>query len=601
MLAGPMTATIAICLAAVAIGAAAGLFAQLGSRARSAARNFGTAAMIFVAALELLPEAMAAGGAVVLLGFGVGVVIPDVVTRLTTRITHSTAGDEAAFWGLVVHQALEGLAIGAQRDAGPGLALAVAGHTMPLTMLAIGSLVARHGRKAAMIRGSVLMLVTGAGLALGGAVAPGPGFATASAWVGAVTVGLLVHTVVHGDDAGEPRRNRFADVIAAAAGVAVVWGLGHEDAHGEHAQIHRLLHALWDLTLETAPMLLIGLLLGAILQQWGERVSILRARPGESAPRSAIRGVVVGAPLPICSCGVLPMAEGLRRSGAAPATVVAFLIATPELGPETLMLTARFFGWEYAIVRVAAALVVALIAGVFAARWAGSGTREAIEEPRPTELPSSWRRTLDTFFELLLHVGPWTVVGVLLAAYLEVFLPERLSPDIVWSYLAITLVSLPAYVCAASATPLAAVLAAKGVSVGAVLVGLLLGPAANVATVWALRGAYGGKFAFRVLGVVCISAVAIGVAVDASPLPVDVSVRSGTHAHSDWSLWATALLGLAVAWQVLREGPVGWLRAVVGHDHDHGHGDGHAHHHGHHHRGHEHSHDHGAQSGPPAH
>ena len=110
-------------------------------------------------------------------------------------------------------------------------------------------------------------------------------------------------------------------------------------------------------------MLVLGLVLGAILQVIGARIPS-RFFSGGTLFRQAVRGVAVGAPMPLCACGVLPVAESLRKRGAGPALVIGFLIATPELGPETFTLTLRFMGGPYAAARIFAALALALAAGV---------------------------------------------------------------------------------------------------------------------------------------------------------------------------------------------------------------------------------------------
>jgi uncharacterized protein len=163
------------------------------------------------------------------------------------------------------------------------------------------------------------------------------------------------------------------------------------------------------------------------------------------------------------------------------------------------------------------------------------------------------------------------------AAYFTISFPaDGLAPlaarglDIV----AVALVAVPAYVCPAAATPIAAVLVAKGMSPGAVLVGLLLGPASNVATIAMLVRAYGSRATAIGLAALAILACALGFAVNAIAVPVDLPTR---HEHGAIA-WASLLvLVAALATQLWRWGLGPWLEILDagahldGHDHDHDH------------------------------
>src|SRR5690606_13077070 len=162
------------------------------------------------------------------------------------------------------------------------------------------------------------------------------------------------------------------------------------------------------------------------------------------------------------------------------------------------------------------------------------------------------RRFFASFDELLVHIAPWTAVGLVAAAYVQATLGEgSLTAFGVYGldFLVVTLIAVPSYVCAAAATPLAAVLLAKGMSPGAVLVGLLLGPATNVATIGFLRASYGLRAAVVGVGALVAGAWAIALAVNASGLAVAPAALVPT-AHEQ-SL-ATYALTLALGALLLR-------------------------------------------------
>ncbi len=340
-------------------------------------------------------------------------------------------------------------------------------------------------------------------------------------------------------------------------------------------------------------MLLLGLGLGALLQLLGSKIP-QRFLTSGGALRQALRGVAVGAPLPLCACGVLPVAESLRKRGAGPALVIAFLVATPELGPETLTLTLRFMGGPYAVVRVAAALLLAVLAGLLFSRLVRLRVEPGdVAEVKPPAPPTRGAavRVLGHFDELLLHVGPWAFVGLWAAAFVQVSLPEGSLAQTTAGGLDIWLVAavaMPAYVCAASATPIAAVLLLKGISPGAVLVGLLLGPATNVATVGVLKKAYGGRSVLLGVSGIALATIAMGYGVNALQIPITLPEQlDGQHGHGALAWGSAVVLALALARQMWKWGVGPWLEILGGHHH---HGDGHDHGHGH---DHSHGHDHG--------
>src|SRR5690606_9505321 len=142
---------------------------------------------------------------------------------------------------------------------------------------------------------------------------------------------------------------RLWDLLAGSLGIFVSF-LGR-DAHGagdhDHDVFGHFEHALLDFAVETGPLLILGLGAGSLLATWGAKIPASFFR-SSGAAWDAARGTVMGAPLPLCSCSVLPISAARRGRGAAPAFVVAFLIATPELAVEPFALSVRFLGSELA-------------------------------------------------------------------------------------------------------------------------------------------------------------------------------------------------------------------------------------------------------------
>jgi uncharacterized protein len=585
-----------VSIGSVAGGAALVLAGSRSQRFLEPVRTFALVAAGVVVLTQLLPAAMAEIGFWALGVFAVALVAPAgferIVRHRAERGGSVASGGRDPSWiavelgyiGLLWHKLADGMALGlfgglgTAGDVDLGVLVAIAAHTVPITGVLVLAYADRYGVGHAVARALGLAAAACVGVFIVGAT-PARMMALWEPWILAVASGLLLHVIGHDWHAEVPRdlRGRLADMVAIASGVGLALlaaapghGHGHGDSGtGEGDVRSAIFGALGELTLETAPVLLVGLAIGALLQTYGGRLST-RWLQGGSSLRQAFRGAVVGAPLPICACGVLPLAESLRGRGGGPALVVAFLLATPELGVESFALTARFLGWPFAFLRLGAAVTVAMLAAL-AVAWAvrrESGREESVEPVAGgSEQPETWRQVLENFDELLHHVGPFTLIGLILAAYTQAILPEGAMGAWGGSGLdifVVSLVAVPSYVCAAAATPLAAVLIGKGFSSGAVLAGLLLGPATNLATVGFLRHAFGAKAAWVGLGALLLAVWAFALGANLLGLNAQVSdVAIGAeHGHGVLTLVATAVLGAMLLRVIWRSGLRTWLATL---------------------------------------
>jgi hypothetical protein len=269
---------------------------------------------------------------------------------------------------------------------------------------------------------------------------------------------------------------------------------------------------------------------------------------------------------------------------------VAFLIATPELGVETFALSVRFLGWPFAVLRLAGALSIAIVAGVVVARVVGgslaTGAAGVDSEP-PSVSGGALKRTLVAFDELLDHIGAWMVMGLLAASVVEALIPTSAFATIDHPLLelaVVTLIAVPSYVCAPSATPLAAVLIAKGLSPGAVLVGLLLGPATNLATLAFLRSTFGRRATLLALSAVVALSWLLALATNRYLPAIDVHAHAvvSHERHGVLAIASGALLGLLLLRGIWLGGARRWLASLgdIGEGHEH---------HGHEHHAHDHA------------
>ena len=271
-----------------------------------------------------------------------------------------------------------------------------------------------------------------------------------------------------------------------------------------------ILFATWDMYLDAALWLVVGIIAAGVIHVWLPEGLLGKWLGGEGL-FPVVKAAFVGAPLPLCSCGVLPAAVGLRKDGASQGATVSFLIATPETGPDSVALSYALLGPVMAIVRPVAAIISAIVSGLLTVVLV-RGTPDSVPEPLQSaccgttccgeEVAISenklWSSLRYGFVEILDDIALWLVAGLALAGVLTALV----EPQSIASYgsglgamLAMVVVGIPIYVCATASTPIAAGLIAVGVSPGAALVFLLVGPATNIATL----GVVGKDLGMRVL------------------------------------------------------------------------------------------------------
>ncbi len=275
---------------------------------------------------------------------------------------------------------------------------------------------------------------------------------------------------------------------------------------------------------EMAPYLLLGFLVAGILYAFVPRGFYRRhlSRPGAWA---VIKAALIGVPLPLCSCGVLPTAVSLRRNGASRGASTSFLIATPQTGVDSIAATYSLLGLAFAVIRPVAALLTAFVGGMLVNRQ-DRGEAEACEAEVDTiDAPSSdsfLGKLRDAFrygfIEMVQNIGKWLVIGLVIAAAITVFIPDGFFTFFagypLLAMIAVVVIAVPMYVCSTGSIPIALSLMLKGLSPGAAFVLLMAGPAANFASIMIVGKSLGKKAASIYLGTIVVGAIAIGICID---------------------------------------------------------------------------------------
>lgn len=326
-----------------------------------------------------------------------------------------------------------------------------------------------------------------------------------------------------------------------------------------------ILPAIWSILCESAVFILVGFLLAGLMDAALTTARVVPLLSGRRA-RSVLWATLIGLPLPLCSCGVLPAALTLRRRGASRGAVVSFLISTPETSVTSVLLTYALLGPVMAVFRPLAACITAVAAGLIenalsaengSADLASKGAahtsslggltlpiagQAATMEPscctrgetslsstRAGSLPQRLAQGMDfAFVRLFDDIFAWVLVGIAAAAVIQVWLPpdalQRIAGGPLQSSLLMVLIGVPLYVCAEASTPVAAVLIAQGLNPGAALVFLLVGPATNIGSLGVLRRELGTRSVAAYLVTIIIIALFMG------------GVLNDLLANAEWNL-----------------------------------------------------------------
>ncbi len=546
----------------------------------------------------------------------VGFTLPNLAERLFrfgVQQTH-TAVLLLALVGVAIHSALDGSAL-AQSDANPSslIGYGVVLHQLPVSLM-VWWVLSDRPRAVTWFVLSLMALTT-----LVGYFAEPTIFAVlpdrAGVWFEAVVGGSLLHVIAHpahshahdhahdeahgharapapahahdhGHDHDHDHDHRSPDPVDAEHdeirldaqtrvpnGIGALLGIAllvvlhmSQNGHGD-ASLRTVWASFEGLAMESAPALLVAYLMAGLVHAFVAPGKLAWLNRGSSV-RQGLSGMALGLPLPICSCGVVPLYEGLVKQGVSTAAAVAFLIATPELGIDAVLMSVPLLGAPFTIVRVAAAATVALVVALVMARLAAP--RAAVRalplaEPVVTTSMSSRLQTAmrTGFADMVDHTAPWILVGLIIAALLGPLMQgswmTRLPGGV--DVLLFAAIGLPLYVCASASTPLVAVLVAAGVSPGAGLALLITGPATNMATIGILSRLHGQRFAYTFAGAMIVAAVVIGLLVNAVLPAASLPTLSQASLETTSPLELFSVLALAALYaaSVLRRGARGFL------------------------------------------
>ncbi len=279
--------------------------------------------------------------------------------------------------------------------------------------------------------------------------------------------------------------------------------------------------------------IIVGLFFAGILKQLIPD-DFISKNLGKDSTTSVIKATIFGIPLPVCSCSVIPIAQGLKKEGASKGAVQSFLISTPITGVDSILATFSFFGLIFTIFRIISSVIIAIIVGLIqnfvenknseevtktqesSCCSSGSSCCSSKEEVKPQfftttppkEEPSSCCSSTENsssccgsskksgfsikgvftyaYVTLFSDMVKALAVGLILGALFTTFVPKEYSSILfenkILTYFVILLFAIPLYTCATASLPIAAAFMLQGMSAGAAFIFLTAGPATSAVT-----------------------------------------------------------------------------------------------------------------------
>lgn len=329
--------------------------------------------------------------------------------------------------------------------------------------------------------------------------------------------------------------------------------------------LYNIVSEIFFMFMEMSPYLLLGFLLAGLMHEFVPADIYAKYLSGNNM-RSVIYAALLGIPLPLCSCGVIPTAMGIRREGASKGATLSFLIATPQTGVDSIIATYSLMGLPFALVRPLAALATSVFGGALCnvvCKEDGQTVRNTQGDGgMASGKKSLWRRLCGVFHyafsEMIEDIGKWLVIGLAIAGFITASVPDSwfvvFKDNTLYSILFVLLFSIPMYLCATGSIPIAVALMMKGLTPGAALVLLMAGPACSMASILVIDKVLGRKTLCVYLASISLGAIAFAYGIDYL-LPAEWFIpmaNKGAHHCDNVGTWVGYVCAAAFAVMLLK-------------------------------------------------
>jgi len=339
--------------------------------------------------------------------------------------------------------------------------------------------------------------------------------------------------------------------------------------------VYAVAAASWHMLLEASVFILFGLFVGGLLKVFLSPEYVM-SHLGSGRFKPVFKAALFGIPIPLCSCGVLPAAASLKKQGANNGATTAFLVSTPESGVDSVSISWALLDPIMTLFRPLSAFISALVAGAAENLINPPKSAVSVQADKScavdnccdgTTCSSPDHQHHHSITEKLTAGGRYAVnelwsdlavsffIGILLAGIITVLLPDEFFHSYLGggfkSMLLMLVIGVPLYTCATSSTPVAAAFILKGVSPGAALVFLLVGPATNIASIAMLTKLLGKRATVVYLISISIVSVLCGLALDqvyfVLGVSAQVTVGQATEIIPYWLKLTSTVLILALS------------------------------------------------------
>ncbi len=293
---------------------------------------------------------------------------------------------------------------------------------------------------------------------------------------------------------------------------------------------HLFVHYVQELWL----VLLVGFFLSGIFYKFIS-TEIVERHLGEKGLRPILIATVVGAILPVCCLGTLPIAVTLKRKGASMGAVLAFLVATPATSVSALIVCWKLLGLTFTVYIFFAVILIGVVMGIIgngmniepdggiSANAGGDCCRredpDTKEEDPAVPVGQKFKEALTyAFIKLPKEIGGEILIGIAIASLisasdlLQNFIREFFVGPV--GYVVVLVVGLLDYVCSTASVPLADALVQSGMSYGQALCYLLLGPITSYGTILVIKKDFGKKVLAMYLVVISLMSLLAGIVYD---------------------------------------------------------------------------------------
>ena len=348
-----------------------------------------------------------------------------------------------------------------------------------------------------------------------------------------------------------------------------------------------ILNETWHLFLESSLYIIFGLIISGLLRTFLNPSSVA-LHLGHGKITSVVKASLLGIPIPLCSCGVLPAAASLKKQGANNGATTSFLISTPESGADSIAISYALLDPILTVARPVVGFVTATVAGIIE-NFSGGKEESGTIEPDLScpidgccdgkECSPEIHRRHHTFYEKFTAGMKFAVtevwgdlvllffLGLFLAGVITYLIPD----DVIGTYmggglasmLIMLVVGIPLYICATASTPIAAALILKGVSPGAALVFLIAGPATNITSLTVLMGILGKRATAIYLATIAILAVLFGLAVDQIYAMTGISAKAALGQATELVPLPAKYLGAFLLLVISIKPVSAWIKAKI--------------------------------------